>query len=147
MFLINKERQSLKIKSRNNGSDSLRFVVDTRASTTMLNTHSAKLRGRIHEQEKTENIGTTGSSQITISHDNHIKVGTVEYTRATCANIPFGPADKWDGVLGLNALRAFNVEINYDDRTIYVYSKKDSLSTDSSLVALPFEYKHDVPFA
>lgn len=129
-----------------NGSDSLRFVVDTGASTTVLNTRSLKLRGLIHEQEKAENIGTTGSSQITISHDNHIKVGTVEYARATCANIPFGPADQWDGVLGLNALRAFNIEINYDDRTIYVYSKKNSMEADSSYVVLPFKYKHDVPF-
>ena len=129
-----------------NGSDSLRFVVDTGASTIALNTRSPKLHGLIHEQEKAENIGTTGSNQITISHDNHIKVGTVEYARATCANIPFGPADKWDGVLGLNALRAFNVEMNYDDRTIYVYSKKDSIEVDSSYVALPFEYKHNLPF-
>lgn len=129
-----------------NGSDSLRFVVDTGASTITLNTRSPKLRGPIHNQDTTENIGTTGTNVITISHDNHIKVGTVEYARATCANIPFGDADRWDGVFGLNGLRAFNVEINYDDRTIYVYPKKEPLAADSSYVALPFDYKHDVPF-
>lgn len=129
-----------------NGSDSLRFVVDTGASTVTLNTHSPKLRGLIRNDETTENVGTTGTSQITLSHGNHIKVGTVEYARATCANIPFGDSDQWDGVFGLNALRAFNVEINYDDRTIYVYPKKELLAADSSYVALPFEYRHDVPF-
>lgn len=129
-----------------NGSDSLRFVVDTGASTIALNTRSPKLSGLIHEQETADNIGTTGTSQITLSRDNRIKVGTVEYSRATCANISFGPADGWDGVLGLNALRAFNVEFNYDDRIIYVYPKKEPLAVDSSYVMLPFDYRHDVPF-
>ena len=53
----------------------------------------------------------------------------------------------WDGVLGLNGLSAFNIEINYDKHKIYCYSKDSALVLMSeSYVILPFVYKYGVPF-
>lgn len=128
-----------------NGSDSLNFLVDTGASSLVLNTNSPRLQRYIHKGEEADNLGATGSSTVEYSHDNSVKIGTIQYEKAGCAHIPY-PPEYWDGVVGLNALRAFNIEINYDDLTIYCYSKKESLEVTSGLIPFTFEYKYDVPF-
>ena len=129
-----------------NGSDSLNFLVDTGATTITLNTNSRKLKGLIHEKDTVDNMGTTGFNKVTESHDNSLTIGTIQYDKAECVNIPFSQ-DMWDGVLGLNGLSAFNIEINYDKHKIYCYSKDSALVLMSeSYVVLPFEYKYGVQF-
>lgn len=127
-----------------NGSDSLRFLVDTGASSIVLNTNSKRLKGLIHNGETANNLGTSGTNTIEYSNDNFIKVGTIQYDKAGCAHIPY-PPEYWDGVFGLNGLAAFNIEINYDDFKIYCYSK-ESLDIEDCYVSLPFIYKYNVPF-
>lgn len=129
-----------------NGSDSLRFLVDTGASSIVLNTNSPKLKNFIHDGEATTNLGSTGENEITYSNDNSVDIGTIHYDKAGCAHIPY-PPEYWDGVFGLNGLAAFNIEINYDDFKIYCYAK-DSVALDSSktYVSFPFFYKYNVPF-
>lgn len=127
-----------------NGSDSLRFLVDTGASSIVLNTNSPRLKGHIHNGKSVDNIGATGESAIEYSHDNSVTVGSVLYEKAGCAHIPY-PVDYWDGVLGLNGLAAFNIEINYDDLKIYCYPK-ETIKTEGSYVSFPFIYKYNVPF-
>ena len=127
-----------------NGSDSLRFLVDTGASSIVLNTNSPKLKGLIHNGEAADNLGTSGENSIEYSKDNSVNVGTIQYDNAGCAHIPY-PPEYWDGVFGLNGLAAFNIEINYDDFKIYYYPK-DTVEVDSSFVSFPFTYKYDVPF-
>lgn len=129
-----------------NGSDSLRFLVDTGASSIVLNTNSPKLKDFIHDGETTQNLGSTGENDITYSNDNSVDIGTIHYDKAGCAHIPY-PPEYWDGVFGLNGLAAFNIEINYDDFKIYCYAK-ESIATDriEHCVSLPFTYKYDVPF-
>lgn len=128
-----------------NGADSLRFLVDTGASSIVLNTNSPKLKGFIMPGEPIENLGTSGENTVEYSHSNSIKIGTVQYSDAGCAHIPY-PPEYWDGVFGLNGLSAFNVEINYDDLTIYCYPKERPAREPSASVALPFIYKYSVPF-
>lgn len=127
-----------------NGSDSLRFLVDTGASSIVLNTNSPKLKGLIHNGETVDNLGTTGENTVGYSNDNSVLVGTIQYNDAGCAHIPY-PPEYWDGVFGLNGLSAFNIEINYDDFKIYCYPK-ETISADDSWVSFPFTYKYDVPF-
>lgn len=127
-----------------NGSDSLRFLVDTGASSIVLNTNSPKLEGLIHNGVSADNLGTSGENTVTYSNDNSVIVGTIEYDKAGCAHIPY-PPEYWDGVFGLNGLAAFNIEINYDDFKIYCYPK-DTLTMDNSYASFPFSYKYDVPF-
>lgn len=128
-----------------NGSDSLKFLVDTGASSLVLNTNSPRLAGRLHDGKAYQNLGTTGSNLATYSHDNSVQVGTVHYDNAGCVHLPY-PVDYWDGVFGLNALSAFNVEINYDDSKIYCYPKESLRSETKKFVCLPFEYMYSVPF-
>ena len=91
-------------------------------------------------------MGTTGFNKVTASHDNSLTIGTIQYDKAECVNIPFSQ-DMWDGVLGLNGLSAFNIEINYDKHKIYCYPKDSALVLISeSYVILPFVYKYGVPF-
>ena len=128
-----------------NGSDTLNFLVDTGASSLVLNTNSPKLQGHIHNGDKADNLGASGQNTVEYSNDNTVTIGSIKYEQAGCAHIPY-PADYWDGVVGLNALAAFNIEINYDDFKIYCYSKGEPMEGTESLVAFPFEYKYDVPF-
>lgn len=127
-----------------NGSDSLRFLVDTGASSIVLNTNSPKLKEFIHFGESVNNLGTSGENTISYSNDNTVIIGTIQYDNAGCAHIPY-PSEYWDGVFGLNGLSAFNIEINYDDLKIYCYTK-DKLTVDSSYISYPIIYKYDVPF-
>jgi predicted aspartyl protease len=60
-----------------NGSDSLNFLVDTGASSIVLNTNSPKLKGFIHEGETTQNLGSTGENDIEYSNDNSVDIGTI----------------------------------------------------------------------
>ena len=127
-----------------NGSDSLRFLVDTGASSIVLNTNSPKLKGLIHNGESANNIGASGENTVTYSNDNSVRVGSIQYDKAGCVHIPY-PPEYWDGVFGLNGLAAFNIEINYDDCKIYCYPK-EALMVDDPYVSKPFTYKYDVPF-
>ena len=127
-----------------NGSDSLRFLVDTGASSIVLNTNSPKLKGLIHNEDTADNLGTSGENTIQYSNDNSVRVGTIQYDKAGCAHIPY-PPEYWDGVFGLNGLAAFNIEINYDDFKIYCYPK-NTLTVENSYVKMPITYKYDVPF-
>lgn len=127
-----------------NGSDSLKFLVDTGASSLVLNINSPKLKDRFHRGSRQKNLGTTGSIDIEYSNDNSVHIGSIHYDRAGCAHIPFPPS-YWDGVFGLNALSAFNIEINYDDHKIYCYPKEPLTETPEG-VCFPFTYKYNVPF-
>lgn len=127
-----------------NGSDSLRFLVDTGASSIVLNTNSPKLKGLIHSGKSVNNLGTSGENSIRYSDDNTVRVGSILYENAGCAHIPY-PPEYWDGVLGLNGLASFNIEINYDDFKIYCYPK-ETMTVDDSYVSLPFTYMYNVPF-
>lgn len=127
-----------------NGSDSLRFLVDTGASSLVMNTNSPKLKGRFRKGTRQKNLGTTGSIDIEYSFDNTVLIGSLLYEKAGCAHIPFSP-DLWDGVFGLNALSAYNIEINYDDYKIYCYSKELLTETPEG-VCFPFTYRYNVPF-
>lgn len=128
-----------------NGSDSLRFLVDTGSSSTVLNTNSPKLKGLIHNGGGTIRIlGTTGEKDYSSSDDNSIRIGSIQYEKAHCVHIPY-PAEYWDGVWGLNGLAAFNIEINYDDFKIYCYPKDHPIATSPN-VSFPFDYKYEVPF-
>ena len=60
-----------------NGSDSLRFLVDTGASSIVLNTNSPKLEGLIHNGVSADNLGTSGENTVTYSNDNSVIVGTI----------------------------------------------------------------------
>lgn len=88
-----------------NGSDSLRFLVDTGASSIVLNTNSPKLKGLIHNGESADNLGASGENSVEYSNDNSVKVGSIQYDNAGCAHIPY-PPEYWDGVFGLNGLAA-----------------------------------------
>lgn len=127
-----------------NGSDSLRFLVDTGASSIVLNSNSPKLKGLVHVGDSINILGTTGEKNFSSSNDNTINVGTIRYEKAYCVNVPY-PPDYWDGVLGLNGLGAYNIEINYDDFKIYCYLK-DNMTFERSYVSIPFVYKYSVPF-
>lgn len=127
-----------------NGSDSLRFLVDTGSSSIVLNTNSPKLKNLIHGGRTVSILGTTGEQNYSSSDDNLVQVGSIRYEKAHCFNIPYS-ADSWDGVLGLNGLSAYNIEINYDDFKIYCYPK-GNLNLGKSYVSIPFVYKYEVPF-
>lgn len=128
-----------------NGSDSLRFLVDTGASDVVLNPNSPKLKDRFTIDSQTDNLGTTGENTISYSNQNALRIGSLQLDKVGCAIIEY-PAEYWDGVLGLGALRLFNIEINYDDFKIYFYDKNTNLEIENNCTAFPFEYIYNVPF-
>ncbi len=127
-----------------NGSDSLRFLVDTGASSIVLNTNSPKLKNLIHNDKTVSILGTTGEKIYSSSDDNSVQIGTIRYEKIHCFNVPFSP-ESYDGILGLNGLAEYNIEINYDDFKIYCYPK-DNPTVNAPNVSLSFCYKYYLPF-
>lgn len=128
-----------------NGSDSLRFLVDTGASDVVLNPNSPKLKDRFTIDSQADNLGTSGENTISYSNHNALRIGSLQLDKVGCAIIEY-PAEYWDGVLGLGALRLFNIEINYDDFMIYLYDKNTNLEIENNCTVFPFEYVYNVPF-
>lgn len=127
-----------------NGSDSLRFLVDTGASSIVLNTNSPKLKNLIHNDKTVSILGTTGEKNHSSSDDNSVQIGTIRYEKIHCFNVPFSP-ESYDGILGLNGLAEYNIEINYDDFKIYCYPK-DNPTVNVPNVSFSICYKYYVPF-
>ena len=64
-----------------NGSDSLQFLVDTGASSIVLNTNSLKLNGLIHYGETVSILGATDEKDYSSNDDNSIQIGSVRYEK------------------------------------------------------------------
>lgn len=120
-------------------------MVDTGASDVVLNLNSPKLKDRFTIDSHADNLGTSGENTVSYSNQNAIRVGSLHLDKVGCAIIEY-PAEYWDGVLGLGILRLFNIEIDYDDFTIYLYDKKEIEIEDDNCAIYPFTYIYDVPF-
>lgn len=128
-----------------NGSDSLRFLVDTGASSVVLNPNSPKLHNRFVADGQADNTGTSGENVVRYSSQNHLRVGEWTIEPIGCVIIEY-PADYWDGVLGLSVLSQYNVEINYDDFKLYLYPKSMEITSPEHCTAFPIVYHYSVPF-
>lgn len=102
-----------------NGSQPLRFLVDTGAVAMVISTHC--LQDVPMEFQETIPIqGATGTADVKKSTGNRFTIGDQHLEDVPFLAIPYSK-DQWDGVLGLWFIDRQVTEINYTDRNIYLY--------------------------
>jgi Aspartyl protease/PDZ domain len=112
------------VQVRVNNSDSLRFILDTGADTSVIDAQRAKAL-RLVPQGRIVGTGSAGSSEATFTRGVSIALPGVELLDQTIYALPLESLSalgrKIDGVLGNDVLNKFVVEINYGARTINLY--------------------------
>lgn len=125
-----------------NGSRPLLFLVDTGATTMVINSNSLS-EIPMEFNETVVNHGATGSHEVRKSTGNRFSMGKQSFPDAPFVAIPYAP-DQWDGVLGLWLIRQQVTEINYADRKIYLYPH-GSYTPPPNAIRLKVEYVMGIP--
>jgi Aspartyl protease/PDZ domain len=112
------------LQVRVNNSDSLRFILDTGADTSVIDAQRAKAL-RLEPQGKIVASGAAGSAEATFTKGVLVSLSGVELLDQTIYVLPLDSLSalgrKIDGVLGNDVLKEFVVEIDYLAGTINLY--------------------------
>lgn len=131
------------VKGRANGSQPLRFMLDTGATAMVINPESTGGKVNMKFDGKVTNTGTTGTSEVKKSSDNTFSLGNQTWNGVPFISISYAP-ELWDGVIGLWFIRQQVTEINYSQRMIHLY-KHGSYTPPSNAIKLKVEYVLSVP--
>src|SRR6266436_9529127 len=112
------------LQVRVNDSDSLRFILDTGADTSVIDEQRAKGLG-LTPQGKIVASGAAGSAEATFTKGVSVSLPGVEVLDQTIYVLPLDSLSalvrKIDGVLGNDVLKEFVLEIDYSAGTINLY--------------------------
>lgn len=131
-----------------NNSDSLRFILDTGADTSVIDAQRAKAL-RLMPQGKIVGNGGAGSSEATFTKGISITLPGVKVLNQTIYALPLESLSalgrKIDGVLGNDVLDKFVVEIDYAARTISLYEPQGYRYSGSGEI-IPLTIDEGLPF-
>ena len=110
-----------------------RFLVDTGASSCILNSNIESLMTLVRFKETAKNIGATSvEDDIPMTSPTQtLQIGHNAVTGLEFVAIPY-PVDAWDGVIGLSFLMNFEVALDYNRWEMYLY-KKGAIDLDLGL--------------
>jgi predicted aspartyl protease len=115
------------VQVRVNDSDSLRFILDTGADTSVIDAQRAKAL-RLKPQGKIVASGAAGSAEATFTRGVSVSLSGVELLDQTIYVLPLESLSalgrKIDGVLGNDVLKEFVVQIDYSAGTINLYEPR-----------------------
>lgn len=117
-----------------NETDSVRFLFDTGANSSVINTDSSK-KLLLTIDGQSVNQGSNGVNEVKTSSNNELSFGGIVKNRVPLSLIPFGTND-FDGVFGTNLMNQHLIEIDYDKRVLKFYEPsafKMDLSTYEKL--------------
>lgn len=131
-----------------NGKDDcpLRFLLDTGATDVVLNVNSVKAKELVSFTGSVENKGANSVESIPSTTPTQVvRIGRWAVSGLKLIAISY-PPDTWDGVLGLSYLRNFDVRIDYQKKTIFLYALGDGQKAASEyMVKLKLAYRLGVP--
>lgn len=131
------------VQGRVNGSQPLRFMLDTGATGMVINPESTGGKVSMKFDGTVSNMGTTGASEVKKSSDNTFSLGNQMWKGVPFISISYEP-ELWDGVIGLWFIRQQVTEINYSKRMIYLY-RHGSYTPPPNAINLKVEYVMGVP--
>lgn len=102
-----------------NTKDSLKFLFDTGANTTVFNTSSSKNPG-LRSDGQLQNTGSNGVNTVQQSRNNTFAFGQVKKTGVSLMLLPYD-TDAFDGVFGTDLMQDYIVEIDYNSNEIRFY--------------------------
>ena len=110
---------------RVNGSKPLKFIFDTGASHSGINSQRATELG-LKTQGNASGTATGGRIQGTIVRDVTLSVSGTEVSNQTMFSMPFPtvPGFEFDGVIGYGFINQFVIEIDYLNKTMNLYDPR-----------------------
>jgi hypothetical protein len=123
------ENNCIYIYCKVNETDSVRFLFDTGADGSVINTDSNK---ELHLKIDGEsvNTGSNGSSTVAQSTANRVVFDGLEQKNIPFTLISFGTSS-FDGVFGTDLMKNYIIEINYNRKTLK-FSEESHFKTDLS---------------
>nr|WP_294861287.1 retropepsin-like aspartic protease [uncultured Fluviicola sp.] len=121
------ENNCIYIYCKVNETDSVRFLFDTGADGSVINSDSDK-QLHLKIDGKSVNRGSNGSDTVFQSTGNRVVFDGLEQTDIPFTLISFG-TNSLDGVFGTDLMKNYIIEINYDRKNLK-FSKKDHFKTD-----------------
>jgi len=121
-FII--EKNVIYIYCKVNQTDSLKFMFDTGADGSVINTGS-KIRPDIKVTGSNLNQGSNGNNIVEVSSGNTVKFGAIKRSDINLTLINY-QTDAFDGVMGTDLMRGNIVEIDYNVNEIRFYTLNDA---------------------
>lgn len=116
------EKNTIFIYCKVNEKDSIKFLFDTGANGSVINSSAQKLDLKIDGQS--QNQGSNGVNTVEESSGNRVAFGTIERTNVSLTLIAFGTTD-FDGVFGTDLMKGNIVEIDYTKNEIRFFQEGD----------------------
>ncbi|WP_343604945.1 retropepsin-like aspartic protease [Fluviicola sp.] len=137
------ENNCIYIYCKVNNTDSVRFLFDTGANSSVINTESGK-KLSLQIDGKSVNEGSNGSNEVPTSANNRISFGGIVKNQVPLMLIPFGTTD-FDGVFGTNLMNKHLIEIDYNRRVMKFYEPGTSKIDLSSYDKLKIHFVDSYP--
>lgn len=139
------EDNRIYIKVSFNGSDSLDFVYDLGANCVVINKSKIEARNiQIKFDSLTENVGSHGISQETMSFKNTVAIGKITQEDVQVVGIDYPKEEKLDGVIGWNFFKDKIMKIDYESNELVLYDNNYLVS--ESYTKHKIKFVNGVPF-
>ena len=118
------EDHSVYIYCKVNKTDSIKFLFDTGASNSVINSN-AKKKPVLSIDGKSVNQGSNGTNTVEHSSHNTIQFGTLEKKNVLFTLIPY-ETDHFDGVFGTDLMKGKIIEIDYHKKEIRFHDENST---------------------
>ncbi|NSL86982.1 hypothetical protein ECE50_009085 [Chitinophaga sp. Mgbs1] len=125
-----------------NKTDSLRFMFDTGNSNTAIKEQVGNDVLKLVFDGKAENESVNGVSTIQTSSGNTLSIGPLSVPGVMLISLPF--TEELDGVLGLDIMKKYAIEIDYSHRKMSFYNP-DTYVYPGKGAKIPVKFSHNVP--
>ncbi|RKE81889.1 retropepsin-like aspartic protease [Chryseobacterium sp. AG363] len=119
------ENNSVYVYCKVNKTDSIKFLFDTGADGSVINSNSKK-KIPLKIDGKSENRGSNGVNTVDYSSHNTIQFGDIEKKEIRFTLIPYESV-RFDGVFGTDLMKGNLIEIDYHRNEIRFYDEDDLL--------------------
>lgn len=106
-----------------NGTDSVRFLFDTGASSSVINLRSGRVKLPVSGDAL--NTGSNGNNAVKESRSNDVQFGSITRAGITFLLIDFD-TELFDGVFGCDLMKGHIVEIDYTAQELRFYTTGDT---------------------
>lgn len=117
------EQNHIFISVKINQSDSLKFLFDTGADATVLNTRASD-KISLNFDGTSTNVGSNGVNEVQSSSGNEIQLGDISIENVAITAIDFG-TNKFDGIIGTDLMQNQIIAIDYHQKMLIFYKNND----------------------
>lgn len=117
------EKNCIYIYVKVNEKDSVKFLFDTGANGSVINSQSVKKLG-LNTDGKSLNQGSNGTNTVDQSLGNKVTFGAIERKKVDFTLIPYD-TDAFDGVFGTDLMKGNIVEIDYNKNELRFFKEDD----------------------